>query len=347
LRRYRDKDYVQTIEGYLFCVVGSVHPSDRATAYLKYVPDPSGRWGKTEARYRRVLRDYTTPALMDTLDFLESHPDYLYESPYLGTKMSAVPLNRISVHFRPEEKMRQLRSMKSPDALQRKVVDLAGLISDESGVPTESLGITGSVLLDIHQDFSDIDLVVYGMRDSRLGKETLIRLFEEPDSRIRRYSGEMAEKWCRQKAASLPLTYGEAQAILERKWGRGQFEGTMFSVHPVKFEEEVSERYRDKTFKSLGLVTIDAAICDSSEADFLPSVYKVRDARIVEGTEVPDICEVASYDGLYGGIAEEGENIVAHGKLERVTDRRLKRQYHRVLVGSLEARGKDYIKRVC
>jgi len=347
LRRYRDKDYVQTTEEYLFCVVGPVHPSDRVIAYLKYVPDPSGRWGKTEARFRRVLRGYTTPALVETLGILESHPDYLYESSVLGIKMSAVPLKRILVHFRPEEKMSQLRSMKRPDALQRKVVDLADLVSDESGVPIESLGITGSVLLDIHQVFSDIDLVVYGMRDSRLMKETLIRLFEEQGSPILRFSGEMAEKWCREKVANLPLTYEEAQAILETKWGRGQFEGTMFSVHPVKIEEEVSGRYGDRTFRSLGLVTIEATVCDSSEADFLPSIYKVRDAKIVEGTEVPNICEVASYDGLYGGIAGEGESIVAHGKLERVTDKKLGKQYHRVLVGSIEAQGKDYIKPVC
>jgi len=347
LPRYRDKDYLQTTEDYLFCVVGPVHPSDRVIAYLKYAPDPSGRWGKAEARFTRALRDYTTPALVGTLGFLESHPDYLYQSSVLGIKMSAVPLRRISVHFRPEEKMHQLRLMKRPDALQRRAVDLANLVSDESGVPIESLGITGSVLLDIHQDFSDIDLVVYGMRDSRVMKETLTRLFDEQGSPVLRFSREMAEKWCSEKASNLPLTYEEAQAILERKWGRGQFEGTLFSVHPVKLEKEVFERYGDRIYMARGMVTIEAVVSDASEADFLPSICKVRDVAIVEGNQVEDICEVTSYDGLYGGIAEKGESIVAHGKLESVTDKKLGKQYHRVLVGSIEAQGRDYIKLVC
>ncbi|RJS76470.1 hypothetical protein CW712_01525, partial [Candidatus Bathyarchaeota archaeon] len=63
-----------------------------------------------------------------------------------------------------------------------------------------------------------------------------------------------------------------------------------------------------------------------------------------EGKRTDDIREVASYEGLYGGISEEGGEILVYGKLEHVSDIRLGTEYHRVLVGSKEAGGKDYIK---
>jgi len=94
------------------------------------------------------------------------------------------------------------------------------------------------------------------------------------------------------------------------------------------------------------MVKIRATVLDASEAEFLPSVYKIEDVRVLNGSKVGDIYEVVSYEGLYGGIAEEGRDIVAYGKLERVIDKRFEMEYHRVLVGSTKARGSDYIKSV-
>jgi len=284
--------------------------------------------------------------LLGTLRFLEDHQEYLHDSSVMGIRMSAVPLDRISAHLKPEEKISQLMQTKELDFLQRKVVDLTRILSDESGVPIAYFGVTGSVLLDIHQKFSDIDLVIYGLRNSQLVKETLIRIYDEQGSPIRRFDERKARKWCMNKAKMYPLTYEEARAIFRRKWGRGLFRRTMFSIHPVKLEEEVSERYGDRIFKAEGMGKMEAIVSDASEADFLPSIYKVEDVKILEGEKIGDICEVASYEGLYGGVAEEGGRIMVYGKLERVIDKRSGREYHRVLVGSKEAEGKDYIKPV-
>jgi len=345
MRGFRDRDYLKTIEGYFFCIVGSVHPSDRVIAYLKYVPDPSGKWGRRNKRLRRALRNYTMHDLLETFKFLENyHAEYLYYSPVMGIKMSAVPLSKVLLHFKPEERLSQLAQMEKLDDLQRKVVDLVNLISDESGVPVESFGVTGSVLLDIHQNFSDIDLTVYGAKASKSVKETLKQIYNDPDSPIRRFDEKRIREWCLNKARMYPLTYEEAAKIFEKKWNRGLFRGTAFSIHPVKLEEENDERYGDRIFKPEGLIKIVATVSDASEADFLPSVYKVEDVKVIAGKNVRDISEVVSYEGLYGGLAEEGEKILCYGKLEGVTDRRVGRQYHRVLIGSKEAKGNDYIK---
>ena len=56
LRSYRDRDYVKTKENFIFCVVGPTHPRDRVISYIKYLPHPSGMWGKGENKFRRLLR---------------------------------------------------------------------------------------------------------------------------------------------------------------------------------------------------------------------------------------------------------------------------------------------------
>jgi len=345
MRGFRDRDNLETIEGYFFCVINSIHPEDRVIAYLKYVPDPSGKWGRENKKLRRALPNYTMHDLMETFKFLENnHPEYLYYSFVMSIKMSAVPLNRILTHFKPEEKLSQLIQMEKPDDLQRKVIDLTNLISDESGVSLEFFGVTGSILLDIHQDFSDIDLIIYGKKNSESVKETLKQIYENQDFPIRRFDEERIREWCLSKARMYPLTYEEAARIFEKRWNRGIFRGTLFSVHPVKLEGENNEKYGDRIFKPEGMIKIEAAVSDASEADFLPSVYKVEDVRVIEGRKVEEISEVASYEGLYGGLAEKGERILCYGKLEKVIDKRTGEQYHRVLIGSKEAEGKDYIK---
>jgi len=218
------------------------------------------------------------------------------------------------------------------------------LISEESGVPLRFFGVTGSILIDAHQNFSDIDLVIYGRKNSIFVKETLKQIYESHAFPIRRFNAKESREWCLNKARLYPLTYNEAAKILERRWNRGVYEETFFSIHPVKTEDEIDENYGDRIFKPKGMVKIEAIVSDSSESDFLPAIYKVKDVRVLEGEKVSDINEVVSYEGLYGGLAKEGERILAYGKMECVTDRRSGKIYHRVLIGSREAEGRDYIK---
>lgn len=344
LRDYRDRDYLLTKEGFYFCVVGPTHPRDRVIAYVKYVPNPTGKWGKGETRFKRVLPYYTMQRLLETFRILEAFPYYLYDSPVFNVKMSAVPLDYVLTHFKPEEKTRQLLKSEELDLLQQKAVKLATIISKESNVSIEYFGITGSILLDIHQEFSDVDILIYGMKNISAVKRALLRLYQQTDPIVHRFDEKTFEKWCKDKTRMYPLTYAEALAIYQRKWGRGIFYGTKFSVHPTKLEEEVTEKYGDRVYHPKGMVKVEATVSDDIGASFLPSTYKVEDVKFLEGLTVEDVCEVSSYEGLYGGIAETNERIIIKGKLERVSDKKYGKEYHRILVGSPEAKGKDYIK---
>jgi predicted nucleotidyltransferase len=346
MRRFRDRDFLRTKEGFLFCVVGPYHPPNRVISYLKYVPARLGSWGKGIWRFKRVLRNYSIPSLLETFNLLEKdYPHYLFYSPFYNILMTAVPLEYVSKHYKPDEKLAQLMNARRLDVLQKKVIRFISFLSEKSGVPIDYFGVTGSILLNIHRlGVSDIDLTVYGSKNSIAVKRTVQEAYSQRNPNIRRLEGSALKAWSKKKAQNYPLALDEALQVYKRKWNLGIFENTEFSVHPVKLEEEVNEEYADRIYEPLGIVVMGAVVIENADSMFLPAVYRVQDARVIKGPQVQDIEEVVSYEGLYGDLVEVGESVIVKGKLELVHDKKNRREYHRVVVGSPEGKGKEYIK---
>ena len=346
MRDFRDRDFLRTKEGFFFCVVGPYHPPNRVISYLKYAQSKGGKWGKGIWRFKRVLKDYTIPSLLETFRLLEKdYPQYLFYSPFYNVLMTAVPMESIAKHYKPEEKLAQVMKAQRRDMLQKKLRSFVELLAEKSDVPIDSFGVTGSILLSIHRlGMSDLDVTVYGHKNSLAAKRVLIDAYSIKDSGMKRFEGAALASWCRSKTKTHHLTFDEAAQIYQRKWNVGVFRGIRFSVHPVKLEDEVTEAYADKVFDSLGSAVVGAVIHENSDSLFLPAVYQVREAKVVKGPQVTDIEEVVSYEGLYGDIAQIGETVLVKGKLEQVTDRKSRKRYHRVVVGSPEGKGSEYIK---
>lgn len=346
MRRFRDRDFLQTEEGFFFCVVGPLHPPDRIISYLKYVPSKFGVWGKGEKRFKRVMRSYTIPNLLETFSLLEiNYPHHLFHSSFYNIVMTAVPQEYVAKHYKPEEKLAQLQQASRLDPLQNKLKRVTSFLAETSNVSPDFFGVTGSILLDIHQPaFSDMDITVYGSKNSLAVKSALIENYALSSSSVKRLEKKALKAWCTRKARRYPLTQDEALKIYERKWNLGTFEDTLFSVHPVKLEQEVAEEYGEKTYYPVGHATIRAVVYDNTDYLFLPSIYCIGEAKIVEGPQVTDILEVVSYESLYDSLGEVGESIMVRGKLEHVVDNKTGREHHRILVGSPEGKGMEYIK---
>jgi predicted nucleotidyltransferase len=342
MRLFRDRDYIETIEGLFFTVVGNVHPPGRVTAYLKYVPSPNGKWGR-KRRFRRALPYYTVPMLLDTISYLkQNHPQYVAFFEELGIEMSAVPLDMVSRHYRPEERLQEIA--RGPrDELEDAALELAEAIADEASIPIDDLGVTGSILIKIHQPFSDIDLVVYGRESALRAREALRELYKDPKRGIEGLPRQRLEDLLERRQRLFYLSKSDAEVVCARKWNRGLFKGREFSIHPVKKEGEVRESFGEFKYKPLGLATIRGVVADASESLFMPSKWLVEDVKFVSGTSVEGLIEVCSYEGLYMGIVDSGENFEARGKVEAVYQRG-ELSHYRLLIGSPEARGLDYIK---
>jgi len=341
MRYFRDRDFIETPEKFIFCVVGSTHPKTHIMAYLKYVPSNKGLWGRKNTKFQRVMKEYTMENLIETLRILERHPQYIYHFDAFGIRMSAVPINNVIKHFKPEQRLKEILMSPELDSLELKVSELASLIIENS-IPKESIGVTGSILLKIHNiSISDIDLVVYGLDASERVKNIILNLYSE--GILKRFSGIMLENWCKSKVRKYPITFEDAKQIYERKWNIGIFKDVRFSIHPVRVEHE-AEPYGSRFYRPLGVTCMKAIVTDAHESIFLPAIYKIDRVKIISGTKARDIREVCSYESIYAGIAREGETIIVKGKLEQVKDLKTGEEYYRVLVGSLEGKGYEYVK---
>ncbi|MEM0217859.1 MAG: hypothetical protein QXP47_03090 [Candidatus Nezhaarchaeales archaeon] len=342
MRSFRDRDYVETVEGLFFTVIGNVHPTSHVIAYLKYVPSPEGKWGR-EKRFKRALPYYTVPMLLDTISYLKQHyPHYVTFFDELGIEMSAIPLSKLLKHYCPERRLQEMFE-KPKDNLEAIAIDLAQVIADEAGISINDLGITGSLLIDIHQPFSDIDLIVYGRDGAMKVKEALLKLYEEPKKRIERLPKDRLEELMERRQRLFYLSRNDVEVICSRKWNRGFFKGKEFSIHPVKRDDEVEEVFGEFTYKPIGLAIIRGIIVDSSESMFMPSRWLVSEVKSLCGVKVEGLTELCSYEGLYVGVVNEGEMFEAKGKVEAVYHRG-KLDHYRLLIGSPEARGQDYLK---
>ncbi|MDH5448305.1 MAG: hypothetical protein OEY24_01670 [Candidatus Bathyarchaeota archaeon] len=344
-RGFRDRDFLSTKEGFLFCVVGPYHPTDRVISYLKYSPDSKGKWWKGKNRFKRVMRVYTISNLLETFDLLKNaYPQYLFFSSAYNITMTGVPQKHVVKHLKPDEKLAKLFKKSHLDSLQGKVARFVSLLAKLSAVPADNFGVTGSILLDIHNPaFSDMDITVYGAENSYAVKNALTKAHLTGNSGVKRFGREKLRNWYMNKTRNHPISLAEAERIYERKWNIGIFDDTFFSVHPIKLEEELTESYGDKAYHPAGMVTVRAVVADCEDSVFLPAVYGVREVE-VEGDVEVNVEEVVSYEGLYDSLAEKGETIEVKGKLEHVVDNRTGRRYDRVLVGSLEGKGREYIK---
>jgi len=350
-RQFRDRDFIETKENMLFCVIGNIHPKNRVISYLKYIPWKNIRaarlgWKRNQIEYGRILPYYSAQGVLQVQQYLKNNfPKYVYFDPYLNIEIIGIPHEDIKEHYKPEERIKEI--LKKPkDPLEEKVKEMITTISKESNTSTNFFGITGSILIKIHSpNFSDIDITIYGLQNSLRVKEALKKLLTE-HREFRRLNKEEIEKHAKNISRIHDLSFKETLKLINERWNIGKFKETFFSIHPVKLEEEVKEKHEDKTYKPKGIIKIKCKVIDSTQALFYPCKYLVNEVKIIEGPKVNTIREVVSYEGIFCDIAKPTEEIIVKGKLEEVYNKKKNEKYHRVQVGSFEAKGKNYIKPV-
>lgn len=326
MRGFRDHDHVETADGMVFTVVGNVHPPERVFAYLKYKR-------LKEGGYKRILERYSMDDLEYTLRILsEAAPHHLFHDERLGFEFSAPLRTMITRHLKPEERLRGILR-RGGDRLEGLAAELASTLARESGVRVESFGVTGSILLGIHnQLFSDIDLTVYGKDPSFRVMETLKGIIHAGYRGFSRFSPEDLKVIFSDRGLGSPLNFKDYAEIYRRLWNRGFYRGVFFSVHPVKLESEVEESYGDYAYKRVGEAEVEATIAEAGDSIFYPGVYGVEDVDVINGLKVEGFKEIVSFEGLYCGIASPGERVRAKGMVEEVEGK--DGRWFRLVIGS-------------
>jgi len=326
--RFRDRDAPVTSEGLIFRTYGYDHPPDSCFCDLEYAPeslyttdDPKALRDGLTTRYYKFYKD---GGLNFALDF---NPPYrLYHGP-LNRMMVGVSAEQLSHVMRPDERLRDLLDSEGDPLIEasREVLDM---VLDNSSLRLRDFGVFGSLAHGFHNpNYSDIDLIVYGVRGLKELRATLESLYEGDllrnefdnwtiDDPPRHWNFTHYSK----------EEYGEAQRgkLVYAKYASEGLDRTVkIEFEPVRRWDEIRNEYETtKKITSLGRVEAAGEIESDEEGGFTPSVFPIRLEKISADIDPKEVVRVVSYVNEFVLQVETGEMAMIRGNLERVEAKR-------------------------
>ncbi|HMK53937.1 MAG TPA: DNA polymerase subunit beta [Methanobacteriaceae archaeon] len=333
--RARPRDFIYTRDDLFLATTTYLHPDDRILAFLRYIPKKDGERFRNGSRYSKV----DSKQAYQFLD--ENFPDYLFHCNITQVQMMGVPIERVKEVLRPQNRLKEILELSSPDELLTKVVTVAETFQDEAKIPLSHMGVSGSILPGLYDPaVSDIDFVIYGLKNHRKAMNAFAEMKETPDKPLNPIGEDYWAKLYEKRIKDSSLSYEEFQWYEKRKNNRGVVEGTLFDILATRDWSEIHGSYGDKKYEPLGSAEIECTVKSAIASFDNPAVYQVEDVEILDGPNVP-LIEVASYTHTYAGQALEGERIMVKGKLERVTGKKI---IYRLIVGTTRESLGEFIK---
>jgi predicted nucleotidyltransferase len=325
---FRESDFIETKDNVIFDVKGLVHPANKVVAFIRYVPDPKGnrqRNGKRYAKYYSLSKRY---------DLLKrEYPQYLVNDPVFNMLLCEVPVEDIKKHYHPTQGLKELRNRNSLDEPETAALRFMEIVKEKSGVQWIKLGVSGSILVRLHEPSSDIDLVVYGFKTGTKVAETMKEMFKDRDNPIKAYDLNGLRELFDFRSKDTKVSFEDFVRTDSRKISHGKFMDKHFFIRFVKDINEINEQYGSIIYNPEGNARIRATIVNDSEALFTPCCYQLTDVETVHGSKVEPIKEIVSFRGRFCEQAKSGESVIAEGKLERVQQKG-KDDHFRLLLGS-------------
>lgn len=285
---FHPKDFIETAEGLVFAVVDSHPEQGKVLCFLRYALEDGGWCKKTTEEANMFLR--------------QRHRDYLHYSPRLDTHLHAVEMSRIVEHHQPRRQLRAILEGGGRDAVENDALRLAGLLA-EHGVDLAQIGVTGSLLVGVQRDSSDIDLVCYG-REGFLHCREIVRELIEQRQLQPLNDGDWRESYRRRGCS---LSYGDYVWHERRKYNKAVVNGRKFDLSLI----EPDGGGKPDLYKKLGPVTLRCRIADDSRAFDYPAVYRI---------DYDAIGSIVCFTATYAGQAFNGELVEVSGLLEEASD---------------------------
>ncbi|MEX2684785.1 MAG: hypothetical protein Q6373_024645 [Candidatus Sigynarchaeota archaeon] len=384
---FRKFDFVTDASGYISMLIYNSHPPGSLFIAPKYYPDPNGTWSshETQQKYSRFeyywnlnlkqqsrgkagrvyevdknpLHDYAT-------DVVSKFNQHLVDDPCHGVPMYRLPRDAVVRYW--DARMKYQSVVERRPANLDKFASLLKKMGD--AFEPSQVGITGSYLYEIYQDFSDINFVVYDEAASILHDMLMAEsgLLKRQDIEITMPS------------TTWPGWLGDKVDVLELLPAKTRRKGDK-AVVPVKnrfigsihdpFDKRIragfwlgntTDPHPHGTFKKtkLGIAVITARL--SNGEDDLPSGhFHVDDVDLLGFHPTLDITskELASITdanrntnltekmhisavqviGEFNRMFLSNESIIAFGLVEEITLAGQEKPVHELLVGGREVGG--------
>ncbi len=304
--------FVKTSDNLIFEVKGVVHPHDRIIAYVRYVPNLDSSFRKIYDLRER--EEYLSDGFLEYLWFSKTH----------GRILQAVPHKKIVQVLDPVEHMNHIRNDKS--ALSIATSNLVELLLDITGIDRMEIGVTGSQLVGVATETSDIDLVVYGESTCRKFYKRLRKNFDKIPN-LGRYEGELLDAHVSFRWGNLTEHHELLHRIECAKILQGVFESHQFFIRLVKSPQDIGEIFGQIITENLKTREVQCSVIKDRNSIFTPCTYQV------ESLDLPKLKQLVSYRGRFTEQVSSGMSVRARGRLENVSDSSTGENYQQLVLG--------------
>jgi len=326
--RAREGDVLETVDNVFFDVKGMVHPPGRVVAFIRFVPDQKGDRKRNGTTYRKVYALSERYALLR-----QAFPQYLVYDQVFNEHLCEVPVKTVKHHYKPVDRLRDLRRGDKLDEAESRALRFVELLKENANVSWSKMGVSGSILVKLHTEASDIDPIVYGSETCYKVYSALGSLLKDSESPVKPYSPKELKELFDFRSKDTTMLFEDFVRTESRKVLQGKFMGRDYFIRFVKDWNEIEEKYGTILYKPVGYAKIRATVVDDSEAIFTPCRYKIDNVKILAGTRIEAIEEIVSFRGRFCEQARKGETVIAQGKVEKL-QKVGEREHYRLLLGN-------------
>ena len=312
-------DYLETKENHLFFdIKGYHHPQDRKICFLRFYPDQNGERIKEDRRYKKI---YSLDERY--LKIRDEYPQYLFFSNELDLELQGVEIKDIKNIYTPRDYYDGLKMKKYLSEIEKHSKNLCELFITRGSIPEDAIGISGSPMIGLSKDDSDIDVIIYGTRASLEFQDKLkTKLLTSNNCRM--YNLTEYKTHYNWRVGGSGISFESFLRSEKRKIHQGKFNGVDFFIRYIKSPNEWDGTFYDYKYKDLGRIKVKAKIIDSTNSIFTPCSYKIDSLKVLESKNIRNnidlnnLNEISSFRGRFCEQAIKGESVMVEGKLEEV-----------------------------
>lgn len=313
-------DYLETKkENFFFDVKGLFHPDEYIICFLRFFPHPEGTRMKNGIKYKKVYK------LKERYAFLrKKYPNYLYFSKELDLEVQGVNKEDIKKVYTPRTFFKDLLEKSQLSNGENRSKDLCQLLVNNGNISKNSIGITGSTMVGLNTEDSDIDIIIYGTEASLKFQENMAEIFKKSNN-CRKYNLDEYKSHYDWRVGGSNIPFEDFLRSEQRKLHQGKFFNHDFFIRYIISPKDRNGSFYDYQYKNYGRIKLKAEITESKYSIFTPCSYKIKPIKILEkeliskNIKLKDISAINSFRGRFCEHAREKETVVVEGKLEKVT----------------------------
>ncbi len=298
-------DFIESKSGHIFELKGFHQPQNRTIAFIRYalINKPPSLEIKRRTRINNFdcSLDYYKKIypLNEKFQYIqEKHPEYLFSHPNYYFQLQAVPNSEIKEHFLPNKFLQFLNNSKEilpSGSILKDAFDLCYYLSENSGISYKYIGITGSLLVGLQNEESDIDLIVYGYENSINIRKVIKENFQNQDEKhpLCAYSMDDYRELYKSRAKGSNISFQKFLQYEVRKLHQGKFRTRDFFIrfleHSNRDEYKCENQFENRIIKSLGRISLSGEVVNDEFWWTTPSRVQIADVAIQNSNKlIPD-----------------------------------------------------------